>query len=47
MEMKMMILTMEIIKINIPLLGQIDLNEIKGMNIIYNNLYRVPVFYKK
>ena len=36
---------MEIIKINIPLLGQIDLNEIKGMNIIY--LYRAPVFYEK
>ena len=35
-----MILIMEIIKINIPLLGQIDLNEIKGMNIIDNNLYR-------
>ena len=38
---------MEIIKINIPLLGQIDLNEIKGMNIIDNNLYRALVFYEK
>ncbi len=46
MEMKIMILIMEIIKINIPLLGQIDSNEIKG-NIIDNNLYRAPVFYKK
>ena len=31
----------------LPLLGQIDLNEIKGMNIIDNNLYRAPVFYEK
>ena len=44
MEMKMMILIMEIIKINIPLLGQIDLNEKKGTNIIDNNLYRAPGF---
>ena len=43
----MMILITEIIKINISLLGQIDLNEIKGMNIIDNNLYRAPVFYEK
>ena len=42
----MMILIMEIIKRNIPLLGQIDLNEIKG-NIIDNNLYTAPVFYEK
>ncbi len=47
MEMKMMILIMEIIKINIPLLGQIDLNEKKGMSIIDNNLYRSLVFYGK
>ena len=38
---------MEIIKINISLLGQIDLNEIKGMNIINNNVYRAPGFYEK
>lgn len=30
----------------IPLLGQIDQNEIKGINIIDNNMYRAPVFYE-
>ena len=31
----------------LPLLGQIDQNEIKGINIIDNNMYRSPVFYEK
>ena len=31
----------------LPLIGQIDQNEIKGMNIIDNNMYRAPVFYEK
>ena len=31
----------------LPLLGQIDQNEIKGINIIDNNMYRAPVFYEK
>ena len=31
----------------LPLIGQIDQNEIKGMNIIDNNMYKAPVFYEK
>ena len=31
----------------LPLIGQIDQNEIKGMNVIDNNMYRAPVFYEK
>ena len=31
----------------LPLLGQIDQNEIKGINVIDNNMYRAPVFYEK
>ena len=31
----------------LPLIGQIDQNELKGMNIIDNNMYRAPVFYEK
>ena len=31
----------------LPLVGQIDQNEIKGMNIIDNNMYKAPVFYEK
>ena len=31
----------------LPLVGQIDQNEIKGINVIDNNMYRAPVFYEK
>ena len=31
----------------LPLIGQIDQNELKGMNIIDNNMYRAPAFYEK
>ena len=31
----------------LPLLGQIDQNELKGINIIDNNMYKAPVFYEK
>ena len=31
----------------LPLIGQIDQNEIKGINVIDNNMYRAPVFYEK
>ena len=31
----------------LPLIGQIDQNEIKGMNIIDNNMYKAPAFYEK
>ena len=31
----------------LPLIGQIDQSEIKGMNIIDNNMYKAPVFYEK
>ena len=31
----------------LPLIGQIDQNELKGMNIIDNNMYKAPVFYEK
>lgn len=31
----------------VPLLGQIDQNEIKGINTIDNNMFRAPVFYEK
>ena len=30
----------------LPLLGQIDINELKGINIIDNNMYKAPVFYE-
>jgi len=31
----------------LPLIGQIDQSELKGMNIIDNNMYKAPVFYEK
>ena len=31
----------------LPLIGQIDLNEFKGINILDNNMYRAPIFYEK
>ena len=31
----------------LPLIGQIDQNELKGINIIDNNMYKAPVFYEK
>jgi hypothetical protein len=31
----------------LPLLGQIDVNEIKGLNILDNNMYRAPIFYER
>ena len=31
----------------LPLIGQIDQNEIKGINIIDNNMYKAPAFYEK
>jgi hypothetical protein len=31
----------------LPLIGQIDLNELKGLSIIDNKMYRAPVFYEK
>ena len=30
----------------LPLLGQININELKGINIIDNNMYKAPVFYE-
>ncbi len=31
----------------LPLVGQIDLNELKGMSVLDNKMYRSPVFYDK
>lgn len=31
----------------LPLVGQIDLNELKGMSVLDNKMYRAPVFYEK